>query len=124
MYLKDTPCKQCPKAKIPEGILDATTQKIMSDPVLADVMSDPVQGYLAHQKQPLSLGPLQGPRHIPAVGSSGGAVSYERGTPVRPQHLLQPSTAPTTEDCWSPYSKCGFLNRNVSKHYLYQDKVI
>ena len=25
----------------------------------------------------------------------------------------------TTRDCWEPYSKCGFLNRNVSKQYLY-----
>ena len=26
--------------------------------------------------------PPQGPRHSPTVGSQGGAVSYERGTPV------------------------------------------
>jgi hypothetical protein len=40
----------------------------------------PVQGYLAHKKQPPFLGPSQEPRHGPTVGSHGGAVSYERGT--------------------------------------------
>ena len=40
------------------------------------------QGYLAHKKQLPPLGPPYGPKHIPAVGSYGGAVSYERGTPV------------------------------------------
>ena len=34
-----------------------------------------VQGYLAHKKQPPPLGPPQGPRHSPTVGSQGGAVS-------------------------------------------------
>ena len=29
------------------------------------------------------LGPSQGPRHSPTVGSQGALVSYERGTPVR-----------------------------------------
>ena len=28
-----------------------------------------LQGYLAHKKQPTSLGPPQGPRHSPDVGS-------------------------------------------------------
>ena len=40
------------------------------------------QGYLAHKKQPPFLGPPQGPRHIPAVGSWVGAVSDEQGNPV------------------------------------------
>ena len=44
---------------------------------------DLVQGHLAHVKQPLPLGPPQGPRHVPTVGSLGGDVSCERGTPVR-----------------------------------------
>jgi len=42
-----------------------------------------VQGYLAHQKEPPTLGPPEGPRHSSATGSQVGAVSYERGTPVR-----------------------------------------
>ena len=33
-------------------------------------------------------------------------------------------SAVSTRECKNPYPKCGFLNRNVSKHYLYQDKVI
>ena len=41
-----------------------------------------VQGYLAHKKHPPSLGPPQGPRHSPVVGSYEGAVSHERGTLV------------------------------------------
>ena len=40
------------------------------------------QGYLAHKKQPPSLGPPQGPKHSPTAGSQGKAVSYERGTPL------------------------------------------
>jgi len=28
-----------------------------------------VQGYLAHKKPPIPLGPPEGPRHIPTVGS-------------------------------------------------------
>ena len=38
-----------------------------------------VQGYLTYAHP---LGPPQGPRHRPTVGSRGGAVSYERGTPA------------------------------------------
>ena len=34
------------------------------------------------RKCPPPLGTPQGPRHRPTVGSYGGAVSYERGTPV------------------------------------------
>ena len=41
-----------------------------------------VQGYLAHEKRPPPLGPPGGPGHSLAVGSWGGALSYERGTPV------------------------------------------
>jgi len=44
----------------------------------------PLEGYLSHEKQPTPLGPPQGPRHRPTVESLGGAVNYERGTPVRP----------------------------------------
>ena len=41
-----------------------------------------IQGYLAHKKQPTPLGPPLEPRRGPTVGSYGGAVSYEHGTPV------------------------------------------
>ena len=41
-----------------------------------------LQGYLAHKKTPNPLGPPQVPRHRDAVGSYGGGVYYERGTPV------------------------------------------
>ena len=41
-----------------------------------------LQGYLAHKKTPTPLGHPYGPRHSPTVGSKGGAVSYERGTPA------------------------------------------
>ena len=41
------------------------------------------------------------------------------------QRVLALSIIPhTTQECKNPYPKCGFLNRNVSKHYLYQDKVM
>ena len=39
--------------------------------------------YLAHKKTPTPLGPPQDPRHRPKVVSYGGALSYERGTPVQ-----------------------------------------
>ena len=42
-----------------------------------------LQGYLADKKPPL-LGPPQGPRHRPTVGSLDAVVSYNRGTPVPP----------------------------------------
>jgi hypothetical protein len=41
-----------------------------------------IQGYLAHKKQTTLPGPPKDPRHRPTVGSWGGALSYERGTPV------------------------------------------
>ena len=42
------------------------------------------------KKTPTPLGPPYSPRHEPAVGSWGGRVSCERGTPVR------------SVGCWSP----------------------
>ena len=42
----------------------------------------------AQKKQPSPLEPPQGPRHTPTVGSYGGLVSYERGTPVSPKQVL------------------------------------
>ena len=36
----------------------------------------------AQEADVLLLGPPYGPRHGPTVGSYGGAVSYEQGTPV------------------------------------------
>ena len=44
-----------------------------------------LQGYLARKKTPKPLGPPQHPRHRATVGSQGGALSYERGTPVNPE---------------------------------------
>ena len=41
-----------------------------------------LQGYLAQKRQPPPLGPPQGTRHSRAVGSYGGAFSYERSTPA------------------------------------------
>ena len=49
---------------------------------LARSLSRARQGYLAHKKTPTPLGPPYDPRHRPTVGSHGGAVSYERGTPA------------------------------------------
>ena len=43
-----------------------------------------LRGYLAHKKTPKPLGPPCDPRHGPTVLSWEGALSYERGTPVRP----------------------------------------
>ena len=34
--------------------------------------TEPRQGYLAYKRTPTSLGPPQGPRHRPTVGSLGG----------------------------------------------------
>ena len=42
-----------------------------------------VQGYLAHKKLRPPLRSPSGPRHSPTVGFYGGALSYERGPPVR-----------------------------------------
>ena len=52
------------------------------------VRSSGLQGYLAHKGQPPTKEPPQGPRHNPPLRSYGGAVSYERGTPVRPLETL------------------------------------
>ena len=41
-----------------------------------------LQGYLPHKKLPTPIGPPQGPKRGPTVGSYGAAVSSERGTPV------------------------------------------
>jgi hypothetical protein len=38
--------------------------------------------HLGDEKRPSPLGPPQGPRLTPTLGSWGGAVSYKRGTPV------------------------------------------
>jgi hypothetical protein len=43
----------------------------------------PVQGFLAHKKTPMPLGPPYDPKHGPTAGSSGGAFSCKGGTPVR-----------------------------------------
>jgi len=41
------------------------------------------QGHLPQKTSPLRPGPPWGSRHSPTVESSGGAVSYDRGTTVR-----------------------------------------
>ena len=50
-----------------------------------------VQGYLAHRKEPLPLGPPYDSGYSPTAGSQEGVVSYERGTPV-----IRPWDPPTT----------------------------
>ena len=51
-----------------------------------------LQGYLAHKKHPPSLRPPYGPRDRPTVGSYGGDVSYERGTPVTDNYCRTPGS--------------------------------
>ena len=46
-----------------------------------------LQGYLAHKKTPTPLGSPEVPRHKATVGSYGGGLSYERGTPVMTIHI-------------------------------------
>ena len=58
------------------------------------------QEYLAHKKQPTSLGPPEGPRHSPTVGSWVGAVSYERGTPITPEPEPQLETFDVLREWW------------------------
>ena len=53
-----------------------------------------LQGFLAHKKQPPHLGPPYSPRHSPSVGSRGGSVSYEQGTPVDRDSELRGEAAP------------------------------
>ena len=45
-------------------------------------------------------------------GSHGTYISPPRETVIDTKH------GHPTRDCWNPYSKCGCLNCNVSKHYL------
>ena len=40
------------------------------------------QGYLAHKKELPPLGPPKGPEQSPTVESYGGAMSYDRCSPV------------------------------------------
>ena len=50
------------------------------------------------RNSPPPLGPPQGPRHSPTVDLGGGAVSYERGTPVpiAQTSMRRQSCAPST----------------------------
>jgi len=57
-------------------------EKQVQNPGLAAGNVPSLQGYLAHKKQRSTLGAPCAPRYSPTVGSWGGAVSYERGTPV------------------------------------------
>jgi len=53
-----------------------------------------------------------GPRHIPTVGTLGGAVSYERGTPVP----LPYSGSPTLHKLRGMRYKCQLVNSgNVNR---------
>ena len=45
----------------------------------------PYRGTSLIINSPPPLGPPEGPKHSPTVGAKGGAVSYERGTPVNPE---------------------------------------
>ena len=45
-------------------------------------LEEGIQGYLAHKKRALPLGPPHGPRNEPTEESGRGVVSYERGTPA------------------------------------------
>ena len=53
--------------------------------LLADGSLMAYRGTSPMRNSPPPLGPPYGPRHRPTVGSWGGAVSYERGTPHPPQ---------------------------------------
>jgi len=57
----------------------------MSEVLLLDAPAPQraLQGFLAHKKTPPPLGPPEAHRYRANVGTSrGGAISYERGTPV------------------------------------------
>ena len=46
-----------------------------------------LEGYLAHKKPPTPLGPPQGPRRGPTVGSRRAAIFYKQRTPAQnPTH--------------------------------------
>ena len=60
------------------------------------------QGYLAHKKTAIPLGPPYGLGHEPTVGSQKREYFYERGIPVRPRQALRP-----------PGNKWMFLARSV-----------
>ena len=93
-----------------------------------------LQGYLAHKKPPTPLTPPEEPRHGPAVGSCGVAVSFGRGTPTPPRariaapscypyvHLTPtPSSEPNIED-WNSRSEdyntyCEDFNTHRAHHW-------
>ena len=77
--------------------------------LLSDVLTGVhVQGYLAHKKQPPPVGPPYSPGHNPTVGSLGGAVSYERGAPVRTR-LTPPVAAAEPPPCGLPQFTDEFI---------------
>jgi hypothetical protein len=61
---------------------ERVTDRVLVDTAGLTVVSYTTQGYLAHKKTQLPLGPPQEPRHGRTVGSYRVAVSYERGSPV------------------------------------------
>jgi len=65
----------------------ACTEKGEMPPTITCPSACPLQGSLSHKRKSPSPGPPQGLGHISAGGSDGGAVSYERGTPVHTTRL-------------------------------------
>ena len=60
-------------------------QTLRSEPNSMNNELSTLERDLVDEKQPSPLGPPQGHRHRPTVGSCGGVVFYEGGTPVKPK---------------------------------------
>ena len=80
------------------------------------------EGYLAHKKSCPPHRTSIGPRHSPTVGTWGGAVSYERGTPVEEgaaraaAQLPQGSCGRSLRCCMQTTSGLAF-QRMAAKNY-------
>ena len=86
-----------------------------------------LQGCIAHKKPPPPLGPPEGPRHKLTVECWGGAVSYERGTPIGVSPVVHVETRvqenlPTL--IWHKYSLIGLRKltptQNREPHHFNQ----
>ena len=55
-----------------------------------------MQGYLAHKKQRPARTLQKENAQGPMVVVGGGVVSYERGTPVTPNHAMRSAGAPSS----------------------------
>ena len=64
-------------------LFDNVAAQIFAACLLPPEVHSRAQGYLAQKKTPTRLDTPKDPRPRPYVGSSGGAFSYERKTPVR-----------------------------------------